>query len=243
LRRAIPSFTVEVRRRPRLATTAGESVQSSETKILQTGAKREPLTVAAAAVEADRSNQILIEAVASRPKGRILWSLVPEEPSASLPASTLDPTSYAPKGLQSRAAKGGDQTSKSRRNLKLAPLVDDISTASCGSHDAPQDERTGLSPGEPTAPPSQAAGNGSHLPVRSKAKRPHKKPITVDDSGATPSLEDQRNRTGTDCPPAPPPSVDESSRQTWRRMIMGRYVFGDGLKPGDRWKRRLLKNP
>lgn len=242
MRRAIASFTVEVRRRPRLA-TASQCVQRSETKIPQTGVERESLPVAAAALEAERSNQILIEAVASRPKGRILWSLVPEAPNASLSVSTLDPTSCAQKRPQVRALKGRDQTSRSWRNFgssseRVAPLVDNLSTASCRSYGAPQDERTGLSPSEPTAAPSQVAGNGGRLAPRSKAKQRDKMPTPLDDSRATHSLEDQRYRTGTDSP-----SVDEGSRQSRRRTIMGRYVFGDELKPGERWKRRLLNDP
>jgi transposase len=73
-----------------------------------------------------------------------------------------------------------------------------------------------------------------------KAKRRDKMPTSFDDSRATLSLKDQRSRTGTDSLPTPLPSGDESSRQSRKRTIMGRYVFGDELKPGERWKRRLL---
>src|SRR5271165_4551728 len=34
-------------------------------------------------------------------------------------------------------------------------------------------------------------------------------------------------------------AVDDVSRPKRKRTIMGRYVFGDELKPGERWKRRL----
>jgi hypothetical protein len=220
LRRAIPSFTVEVRRRPRLVTNTSQSLQSSETKILWTGVERESLTVAATALEPERSNQVPIDAVVSCAKGRILRSLVPEEPNASLSASTLDPISRARKRPQARVPKPSDQTS-------------------CQSHGAPQDEGTGVSSSEPAAPPSRVAGNGSRLALRSKAKRREKKPTTLDDSRVAPSFEDQRYMTRTDSPPIPLPSVDETSSESRRRVIMGRYVFGDELKPGERWKRRF----
>ncbi len=36
-------------------------------------------------------------------------------------------------------------------------------------------------------------------------------------------------------------TVDDVSRPKRKRTIMGRYVFGDELKPGEHWKRRLSK--
>jgi hypothetical protein len=38
-----------------------------------------------------------------------------------------------------------------------------------------------------------------------------------------------------------PTAVDDVSRPKRKRTIMGRYVFDDELKPGERWKRRLVK--
>jgi hypothetical protein len=247
LRRAIPSFTVEVRRRPRLTTNSNLCVQPSETKIPQAGVQRESHPVAAAAFEAEKSNQFPVDVAASRPKGRILPSLVPEEPlrrqlrDASLPSSMSDPTSRAQKRPPVRAKKGKDQTSKSPQNSEswsdqTAPLVDNLSAASLRSSGVPLDEGTGASP----IAPSQIGENAGGLALRSKAKR-DKMPTSFDDSKATPSLKDQRFRTGTDSLPTPLPSIDESSRQSRKRTIMGRYVFGDELKPGERWKRRLLR--
>jgi hypothetical protein len=248
LRRAIPSFTVEVRRRPRLTTNSNLSVQPSETKIPQAGVQRESHPVAAAAFEAEKSNQFPVDVAASRPKGRILPSLVPEEPlrrqlrDASLPSSMSDPTSRAQKRPPVRAKKG-KQTSKSPQNSEswsdqTAPLVDNLSAASLRSSGVPLDEGTGASP---IAPSQIGEKNAGGLALRSKAKRRDKMPTSFDDSKATPSLKDQRFRTGTDSLPTPLPSIDESSRQSRKRTIMGRYVFGDELKPGERWKRRLLR--
>ena len=247
MRRAIPSFTVEVRRRPRLATNSSLSVRPSETKIPQEGVERESHRVTAAAFEAEKSNQFPVDVAASRPKGRILPSLVPEEPlrrqlrDASLSASTSDPISRAQKRPPVRALKGKDQTSKSPQNSEswsdqTAPLVDNLSTASRQSSGVPPDKGRGPSPSAPTAAPNQVVGNAGGLALRPKAKRRNKMPISFDDSRAALPLKDQRSRTGTDSLP----SIDESSRQSRRRTIMGRYVFGDELKPGERWKRRLL---
>jgi hypothetical protein len=251
LRRAVPSFTVEVRRRPRLATNSSQIVQPSETKIPQAGVEQESHHVVAAALEAEKSNRFPVDVAGSHPKGRILQSLVPEEPlrrqlrDASLSASTSDPTSRAQMRLPVRALKGKDQTSKPPRNLEssfdqTAPLMDSLSAASRRSSGVPLDEGTGLSLSAPTPAPSQVVGNAGGLALRPKAKRGDKVPTSLDDSRATPSLKDQRSRTGPDSLPMPLPSEDESSRQSRKRTIMGRYVFGDELKPGERWKRRLL---
>ena len=78
MRRAVPSFTVEVRRRPRLAITSNPHVQSSETKSPQAGFDRESHRVAAAAFEVRKADPSPVD-VESSPGGRILPSLVPEE--------------------------------------------------------------------------------------------------------------------------------------------------------------------
>ena len=175
MRRAIPSFTVEVRRRPRLTTNSNLSVQPSETKIPQAGVQRESHPVAAAAFEAEKSNQFPVDVAASRPKGRILPSL--EEPlrrqlrDAKLPSSTSDPTSRAQKRPPVRAKKGKDQTPKSPQNSEswsdqTAPLVDNLSAASRRSSGVPLDEGTGASLIAPTAAPSQIGENAGGEPLR-----------------------------------------------------------------------------
>ena len=42
-------------------------------------------------------------------------------------------------------------------------------------------------------------------------------------------------------PQAAPSAADEVSPIARKRTILGRYVFGDELKPGERWKRLLRK--
>src|SRR5271157_3873330 len=76
--------------------------------------------------------------------------------------------------------------------------------------------------------------------LRTKAKQRDKIPNSRDHGRATPLLNSQRSTTGTNPPATPPSSVDERSPQSRKRTIMVCYVFGDELKPGARWKRRLL---
>ena len=84
-------------------------------------------------------------------------------------------------------------------------------------------------------------GNSGGPAPRPKAKRRVQIPIALDASPATVSAKDQRSIARTDSLGALPTPVDDVSRPNRKRTIMGRYVFGDELKPGERWKRRLSK--
>jgi hypothetical protein len=249
LRRAVPSFTVEVRRRPRLATKSNPDAQSSENKPPQGAFDRESHRAAAAAFEAKKVDQSPVGVAASYP--RILPSLVADEPlrrllrDASLSTAESEPTSRPLKRPSVRPLKGGAQASKPPRNsgsssAESTPLADRLSAGSLQPSSARRDEGIGVSPSDPTTAPSQVVGN-SGGPARAKAERRAKMPISLDDARATPLLNDQRSPMRTDSRATPPMSVDERSRQSRKRTIMGRYVFGDELKSGERWKRRLLR--
>ena len=212
MRRAVPSFTVEVRRRPRLATTSNPDAQSSETRSPRAGFDRESHRVVAPPFEAKKVDQSLVDVAASHPRGRILPSLVPDEPlrrtlkDAPLSAANSDPSSRAPKRPSARALKRLDQASKSLRNsgfssAESTPLEERLSTASRLPSSVQPDEGAGVSPRDPRPAPSQV---------------------------------------GTDFPATLPSRVDDRSPQSRKRTIMARYVFGEELKPGERWKRRLL---
>jgi hypothetical protein len=73
-----------------------------------------------------------------------------------------------------------------------------------------------------------------------KAKRSDKIMISRDDVRGKPSSNDQLSAIEADSPAAIPSRVDDRSPQSRKRTIMARYVFGDELKPGERWKRRLF---
>src|SRR6516165_7937626 len=121
LRRAIPSFTVEVRRRPRLATTSNPHVQSSETKPPQAAFDRASDRTAAAAFVAN-----IVSSPPSHPRGRILPSLVLDEPrhllldDAPVPATDSERPSRAPKQPSVRARKRATQAFKSPRNSSFS---------------------------------------------------------------------------------------------------------------------------
>jgi hypothetical protein len=143
LRRTVPSFTVEVRRRPRLATTSDPDAQSSETRSPRAGFDRESHRIAAAPFEAKEVDQSPVDVAASHPMRRILPSLIADEPSrrplrdAALQQQSLSHLRGAPKRR--------DQASKSPRNsgfssAESAPLAERLSTASCQTSSVQSDE-------------------------------------------------------------------------------------------------------
>ena len=80
LRRAVPSFTVEVRRRSRLATTSNPDAPSSETKSPLAAFDRNSHRAVAAAFDEKIVDRSSVDVGASPPRGRILPSLVPDAP-------------------------------------------------------------------------------------------------------------------------------------------------------------------
>ncbi len=88
-----------------------------------------------------------------------------------------------------------------------------------------------------TTAPTQVAGGPALL---AKAKRREKLPTSRDDFRAKPLPDDQASAMGTDSPATLPSWRDAQSPEGRKRTIMARYVFGNELKPGERWKRRLL---
>ena len=66
-------------------------------------------------------------------------------------------------------------------------------------------------------------------------------PIAPDASRADASAKDQLFIPRTEPLVALPTSVEDASPPNRKRTILGRYVFGDELKPGERWRQRLRK--
>jgi hypothetical protein len=243
LRRAVPSFTVEVRRRSRLATTSNPDAPSFETKSPLAAFDRNSHRAVAAAFDEKIVDRSSVDVGASPPRGRILPSLVPDAPrhrlleDSPVPAADSEPSS--------RARKRGAQASKSSRNSNYssdesAPLAEGLAAASRRTSLVQSDERAGASPGETARAPSQVVGDSRGLALRTKAKRNDKIVVSRDHVSAKPLPGDQRSAIGTDSSATFPTRVDGQSPEGRKRTIMARYVFGDELKPGERWKRRLL---
>ena len=186
---------------------------------------------------------------ASSPKGRILPSLVPDEslhrPLRDAALTTAESLTH----LRGRQSDGADVEAKIQhqrsRNSSFssdenAPLAERLSTTSRQTFSVQSDEGAGVSPRVATTAQSQVVGNPGGPALSAKAKRRDKIAISCDDDKAKPLPNDQRSAIGTDSPTTLPSKVDNRSPQGRKRTIMARYVFGDELKPGERWKRRLL---
>jgi hypothetical protein len=167
LRRAVPSFTVEFRRRARLATTSNPDGQSSETRSPRPGFDQESHGALAAACGAKKMDRSPVDVAASTPKGRILPSLLPEESlrrplgDAALTTAESDPPSRAPRRPSRpsvQTSKSKDQTSRLPRNSSFssaesAPVAERLSTASRQPSRVRPDEGAGVSPRDPTRAP------------------------------------------------------------------------------------------
>jgi hypothetical protein len=184
--------------------------------------------------------------------GRILPSLISDEPlrvmhrdAEPTPAESA-PISRAPKGPSARPSQRKDQATKLPQTSSASahesqPGAEEQLTASRRMSRVPSDEEAGASPSGQTRAPSQVGRHSRDLVRSAKAKRIDKVATSRDDVKAKPLRDDQRSMTRADSPTAPGLRVDGQSPGNRKRTIMARYVYGDDLKPGERWKRRLLK--
>ena len=252
MRRVVPSFTVEVRRRPRLATNSSQDLQLSDTKTQPAAFESESHRLAAVTFGAAKTpNQPSRDGAASYPKRRILQSLVSEKPPAGQPQDALlsagasNRLSRAQKPQSVRAIKGKDHTSTSPRNLEasseLTARLAGRSSVECGRSSVSPSGGTAVSSGIPTSTANNAVGNSGGPAPWPKAKRRGRFPIALDPSLVPVSAKDQGSITRADASGALPTAAKDVSRPNRKRTIMGRYVVGDELKPGERWKRRLSK--
>jgi len=163
-----------------------------------------------------------------------------------LSAAASNPKSRVRKPPLARARKDKGQTSKvpwtaeisSGLTAQMAESPSVVSNQPNGM--SPSDATTGSS-GILTAAANRVVGTSGGPAPHPKAKRRVRIPIALDARPATVSTKDQRSVTQADSLGPPKTRVDEVSRPNRKRTIMGRYVFGDELKPGERWKRRLSK--
>ena len=217
MRRAVPSFTVEVRRRPKRATRSNPDAPSSEIQSPRAGFERASHRVAATAFAAKQADPPPTE-VASSPKGRILPSLIPDEAlrrmlqDAAPTPTESDPPSRAPKRPSAR-------TSKLPPNARFssdenAPVAARVSTAPHETANAQSEEGAGARPRVAATAQSQAVGgNSGGPPASAKAKQSDKIAISRDDLRAKPLPNDQRSAMEADSPATLPSRVDDRSPQ------------------------------
>jgi hypothetical protein len=208
LRRIVPSFTVEVRHRPKLATNSSQGVQALGTKSRPT-VERESHRVAAATFEAKTSNPPSSDGASSYPKRRILESLVPDKPPGGrlqdelLSAETSNPKSRARTPPMVRTRKDKERTSTAPRNSEAssdlkAQMGERTSVASNQPTGMSASDLTAGSSGTPTLTANPVVGNSGGPAPRPKAKRRVPIPIALDARRAAVSAKDERSITRTD---------------------------------------------
>ena len=250
MRRAVPSFTVELRRRPRLAANSSQNPRLSKTKILQAPFERGSHRVAAAAFEANTSASPANVAPA-QPTGRILQCLVPDEtprgqPRGVLLTSPSDLTSVPQTRRRARASGRWDQTKKLPPNsesspIEIAAVQETRSTASHRSSSEPTGEMTGVTLSGSRVASNQVFESSDGRALIPNAKGRRETQVSLDGS-ADPLVNDRQSDKKIDIVTTRVPTVVEPPRQSRQRNIMARYVFGEKLRLGERWKRRLERD-
>ena len=224
MKRNIPTFTVEVRRQPRRASNPSANGRLFETAPVRTAFDRDAQRAADAVFEAKPPEQPLLDSAPSAPKGRILPSLVVDD--ASMRSFHEDPE-------QSDESARGPAKRRSARFQKTAkPSKPRRISASPTAETAPLTPPAAAIVVPPREPPA-----ASHKAPKRRVKKP--KVAEYDRIAAW--LAEPEPTIIAHSPPAAPSAADEVSPKAHKRTIMGRYVFGDELKPGERWKRLLRK--
>jgi hypothetical protein len=233
VRRTPPSFTVEIRRKSRHVTNRSPDASPAQIQPRTPEQRRPSPPDADAALQAKQAQVPRTGVAPSHAKGRILPSLLEEESLNRLlrdsSSSFQETAPTAPTPLQPRDSP----TSMPSRNSKPKAAADALANkrASLQANDdgAPRQQTTAAQ-----HPNRNAASPKTHM-----KKKPRKAaPTCVEQNQVAPFfLASQNSTAGMDAMATSPSNEQEGPRQGRKRHIMGRYVVGDELKPGERWKR------
>jgi hypothetical protein len=251
LKRAPPSFTVEIRRQQK-RTALGVNPGWVQTKLTHSTFGGEPRRVASPAPEIRKVDAPAAEPAAPRPSGRILPNLAEIELQNNRPLEAPSseaariPVIKSASERKSRATTDPRQVEGPRERTKssaaeIASPTNSAPTPPGSSSAGRLDEATAIPPSRPIALPASTAAGNSASPTPARATRPAKPRESVESPRTPASLEALQPVIGADAPSLQTPSAAGRPSDDRRRKILGRYVFGD-LKPGERWKRRLPKS-
>jgi hypothetical protein len=238
LKRAIPSFTVEVRRRPGRAAHPGVSVPVAlfESKPAARAEFDRETDRAIAAIFGPKTESVApVKLQPAEPKGRVLDSLVIDRPLSEGFDVEFSPDAEADEGNQPdeqpapRARRNGATRSKSRREATPVkpPVVEQLPKARADGDGQEKRERTLARSMKSAVPKTLLPGAKVLIPLpkASRGRPPEHR-------SATASVVDIQ---------APAAIESQPVEATRKRTIMGRYVYGDEPKPGERWKRKLRR--
>jgi hypothetical protein len=238
LKRNTPSFTVEVRRQPRRTSNSSTNGRLFETAPVRSAFDRDTQRAADAVFEVREPEQPLSDSASSAPKGRILPSLVVDD-SGLREDSRQEYESGETPGPPRRRSARLEKTAKPPRfrRQSASPTAEAPSAESVGYGTAFEAaEAIFSSPSKPAA-----TNEVDRPPLRKERKKRAKKPGPSAAFSLAAWLAEPEPEMIEAAPPAPPSPVAEVAPKVRKRIIMGRYVFGDEPKPGERWRRPLRK--
>lgn len=242
MRRSTPSFTVEVRRTSKRATSQKTLAWLSETTPKMSDSGRLSNLAANAPFRAKPAEELGHEVSPPNGAGRILPGLVDEEPVGRIlqdilsskqdTASTL-PTATRP---QSKPRHGGAGTSVPARNSQPATEADALAA----------DNGAMAQVGDNGAPPDQAVAASLHSrPVAAAPKVRRRKAsrkaasVVAEHNQVAPLVDSQTSKAELKAKATSPANLQDGPTPVRKRLIIGRHVVGDEFKPGERWKRLL----
>jgi hypothetical protein len=250
LKRAPSSFTVEIRRRQKRGAVT-TNLGWVETKLALSASGGKPLRISAA-VETAKVEAPTAEPAAPPLSGRIL----PDLAEIELQSHRLDEglAERGVKDLRRKVAEGRKSKPtavvgevvrrrgrpKSSAN-EIVPPMDSAPISARTSSAGLLDRATAIPPARPPAPPAGTTAADSESATTMRVKRSAKSRKAFDSHRALPSLENLQPVIAVVGPSSRSSSATEGLPPVRQRKILGRYVFGDDLKPGERWKRRLPK--
>jgi hypothetical protein len=250
LKRASSSFTVEIRRRQKRGAVT-PNLGWVETKLAMSASGGKPPRISGA-VETAKLEAPAVQPAAPPVSGRILPDLAEIELQSHRLAEGL--AERGVKDLRLRVAEGHKSKPtavaehivrrrgrpKSSANEIVSPM-DSASISARTSSAGLLDRATAIPPARPQAPSAGTAAGDSESATTARVKRPAKPRKSFESHRALPSLENLQPVIAVVAPSSRSSSASEGLPPVRQRKILGRYVFGDDLKPGERWKRRLPK--
>jgi hypothetical protein len=173
--------------------------------------------------------------------GRILPSLIDEDAAnrSLRDGSTSD--QEAPSTLPTATRlQGGPRhrvrTSKPAQSSQRAAEADALAADKGAKADASDD---GARPNQTAAAELHHQQNAAGPKVRKKESSRRTASISSEPNQVVSFAEGQVSTAEPNAKANSPSDVQEAPKPVRKRLIMGRYVFGDELKPGERWKHSL----
>ena len=246
MRRNTPSFTVEVRRTSKRATSQEAKAWLSETTPRISESTRLSHLAANAPFRAKPAEELSHEVKPQIGTGRILPSLVDAEPVGQVLQHVLElkqeTTSASPMATrqQNKPRHRGVATSAPTQNAQPAIQADTLAADDGAGVQASDDGDP--PPDQKVAAPlhSQPAAAARKVRVREPSRKAassdseHNQVVPLPDGLTTMAELDAKAVSLTNIQATP-----QESAPVRKRHIIGRYVVGDEFKPGERWKHRL----